>query len=155
MGLNIASHAIAQGRAAAERIHAHLRGLPEPRVELDGAAIGQERVQTDFYTTTPRVSIPEVDVEERLADPAREVSATVSEDAFLREAERCLSCGSCFGCQHCWMYCNARGFTRLESPSPGRYFALSLDLCEGCGKCIDVCPCGFLGSLALEPDYQT
>lgn len=155
LGLNIASHAIAQGRAAAERIHAHLRGLPEPKAGLEGAAIGQERVQTDFYPTTPRVSIPEVDVEERLADPAREVCATVSEDAFLQEAGRCLSCGSCFGCQQCWMYCNAQGFTRLESPSPGRYFALSLDVCEGCGKCIDVCPCGYLGRFADEPNRET
>jgi NADPH-dependent glutamate synthase beta subunit-like oxidoreductase/ferredoxin len=146
-GLNIASHAIAQGRAAAERIHARLRGLPEPKAGLNGAVIGKERVETDFYPANPRVSIPEVEVEQRLANPAREVSATVSEEEFLQEVGRCLSCGSCFGCQHCWMYCNAKGFTRLESPLPGRYFALSLDLCEGCGKCIDVCPCGYLGNL--------
>ncbi|MDX1486882.1 MAG: NAD(P)-binding protein [Acidiferrobacterales bacterium] len=146
-GLNIASHAIAQGRAAAERVHARLRGLPEPKAALNGAVIGKEHVETDFYPTNPRVSIPEVPVEERLVNPAREVSATISEDEFLQEVGRCLSCGSCFGCQHCWMYCNAQGFTRLESPLPGRYFALSLDLCEGCGKCIDVCPCGYLGNL--------
>jgi Pyruvate/2-oxoacid:ferredoxin oxidoreductase delta subunit len=149
-GLNIASHAIAQGRVAAERIHARLRGLPEPKVELNGAVVGKERVKTDFYPTNPRVSIPELEVEKRMADPTREVSATISEDEFLHEVGRCLSCGSCFGCQHCWMYCNGRGFTRLESPLPGRYFALSLDLCEGCGKCIDVCPCGYLGALGEE-----
>ena len=149
-GLNIASHAIAQGRAAAERVHARLRGLPEPKIEPNGAAIGTERVKTDFYPTSPRVSIPELEVEKRLADPAREASATISEDEFLQEIGRCLSCGSCFGCLHCWMYCNARGFTRLESPLPGRYFALSLDVCEGCGKCIDVCPCGYLGVLASD-----
>lgn len=149
-GLNIASHAIAQGRAAAERIHARLRGLPEPKVELNGAVVGKENVKTDFYPTSPRICIPELEVEKRMADPTREVSATISEGEFLHEVGRCLSCGSCFGCQHCWMYCNGRGFTRLESPLPGRYFALSLDLCEGCGKCIDVCPCGYLGALGEE-----
>ena len=146
-GLSIASHVIAQGKAAAERIHARMRNLPESKIRLDGAVIGKEHMKTDLYPESPRVSIPEAEIEDRLADPAREITATISEDEFLREVGRCLSCGSCFGCQHCWMYCNGRGFTRIESPVPGRYFVLSLDMCEGCGKCIDVCPCGYLGVL--------
>jgi NADPH-dependent glutamate synthase beta subunit-like oxidoreductase/Pyruvate/2-oxoacid:ferredoxin oxidoreductase delta subunit len=149
-GLDIASHAIAQGRAAAERMHAHLRGLPQPQAAPNGAAIDGEHVQTDFYPESFRVATPEVEVERRLSDRHLEVSATISEDEFLHETKRCLSCGSCFGCQHCWMYCNAQGFVRLESPTPGRYFVLSLDACEGCGKCIDVCPCGYLGALSLQ-----
>ena len=149
-GLDIASHAIAQGRAAAERMHARLRGLPEPRPALNGTAIDGEHVQTDFYPESFRVAMPEVEVERRLSNPHLEVSATISEDEFLHETKRCLSCGSCFGCQHCWMYCNAQGFVRLESPTPGRYFVLSLDACEGCGKCIDVCPCGYLGALSVQ-----
>lgn len=62
----------------------------------------------------------------------------------MREAARCLSCGLCFDCEQCFMYCNAGGFTRLEETSPGRYFAFAFDACEGCGKCIELCPCGFL-----------
>jgi NADPH-dependent glutamate synthase beta subunit-like oxidoreductase/Pyruvate/2-oxoacid:ferredoxin oxidoreductase delta subunit len=150
-GLDIASHAIAQGRAAAERMHARLRGLPEPQSEPKGTAIDGEHVETDFYPEDFRVTTPEVEVERRLSDPHLEVSATISEDEFLNETKRCLSCGSCFGCQHCWMYCNAQGFVRLESQAPGRYFVLSLDACEGCGKCIDVCPCGYLGALSIQP----
>lgn len=146
-GLNIASHAIAQGRAAAERMHARLRDLPEPQAQLTGTVIEGGHVQTDFYPESFRVAIPELGVEERLTVPYREISGTISEEAFLHEAKRCLSCGSCFGCQQCWMYCNAQGFVRVESPVPGRYFALSLDVCEGCGKCIAVCPCGYLGAL--------
>lgn len=147
-GLGIASHAIAQGRMAAEQVHARLRGLAESGLEIGSTAIGREHVKTDFYPGGPRVSIPEIEVQERLADPHREISATICEDEFLHEAARCLSCGSCFGCQHCWMYCNAHAFTRLASPAPGRYFALSLDACEGCGKCIELCPCGYLGVLS-------
>jgi len=27
---------------------------------------------------------------------------------------------------------------------PGMYFTLLLDECKECGKCIEVCPCGYL-----------
>jgi Fe-S-cluster-containing hydrogenase component 2 len=42
------------------------------------------------------------------------------------------------------MYCTAGCFTRLEQPEPGMYYTLTTDQCLECGKCIEVCPCGFL-----------
>ena len=42
------------------------------------------------------------------------------------------------------MYCPHTCFTRLENVQPGMYYALNLDQCKACGKCIDICPCGFL-----------
>ena len=42
------------------------------------------------------------------------------------------------------MYCNRDGFSQIDQTSPGHYFAMSLDACEGCGKCIEICPCGYL-----------
>jgi ferredoxin len=42
------------------------------------------------------------------------------------------------------MYCTAGCYLKLEETEPGVYFALNLDQCEECGKCIEVCPCGFL-----------
>ena len=79
-----------------------------------------------------------------LAEPEAEINLTIDAEQAIEEAARCMSCGLCFDCQQCFMYCNAGGFTRIEETSPGNYFALSLDACEGCGKCIEVCPCGFL-----------
>ena len=32
----------------------------------------------------------------------------------------------------------------VESAGPGMYFTINLDNCKECGKCIEVCPCGFL-----------
>jgi Pyruvate/2-oxoacid:ferredoxin oxidoreductase delta subunit len=93
--------------------------------------------------------VPEICVAERLAAPETEVRGTIGEAQFLEEVERCFSCGLCFGCEQCFMYCNGGGFLRLDEPAPGSYFALKLDGCEGCRKCVELCPCGFLSAQPL------
>jgi len=32
----------------------------------------------------------------------------------------------------------------LNQARPGAYFSLAIDQCQGCSKCIDVCPSGLL-----------
>lgn len=143
-GPGIAAAAIAQGRLAAEAAHAELRGLPRPELEetrrpVDGAAI-----RTDYFDERSRGDLPRRPPEEWLVDPESEIDQTISTEKAYEEASRCMSCGLCFDCQQCFMYCNGSGFTRIEETRPGSYFALALDACEGCGKCIEVCPCGYL-----------
>ena len=143
-GPGIASRAIAQGRLAAEAAHAQLRGLatsPRPRPAVDPAS-----VKPDHYDARPRSGIHRRPQAEWLARPEVEIDETLTSEEACAEAERCMSCGLCFGCQQCFMYCNASGFARIVEPEPGRYFAMTLEACEGCGKCIELCPCGYLES---------
>jgi len=145
LGLGIAAFAIAQGRRAAEALHERLTEPTVRRPARDGeAAIGPELIKLDYHPGRSAAHPPRLDPVQRIADPAAEVSGRISEEEFLREVSRCYSCGSCFGCQQCEMYCTAGCYTRLEECQPGMYFTLSLDQCEECGKCIEVCPCGFL-----------
>jgi len=139
-GLDLASHAIGQGRAAAEAVHAQLRGLTSASSPPGAAA----RVQPDHYPAADRVRLPLAPVARRLADLRQESSSTIDEESFLREVSRCFSCGLCNGCSLCWMYCGGGGFIRLESSRPGHYFAFSTDECTGCGKCIELCPTGYV-----------
>ena len=140
MHQGMASAAIAEGKAAALRAC----GIP-PAPGLDehtGPIVKVER-----YTPLNRVSEHTATPEMRLSHPKMEVAETITEQEFLAEAERCLSCGSCIGCYQCWMYCNAGSFSPVDQPTPGNYFKFDSDLCEGCGKCIELCPCGFLSPL--------
>jgi formate dehydrogenase major subunit len=147
LGAGIAGLAIANGRKAAEAVHAHLRGLPPPAPVAAAAVISAATGKADYYAPKERAALPSLAVDARLAQPEAEVDQTLGEAAFLEEVMRCFSCGQCFGCEHCFTYCNAGGFTRLEEPQRGAYFALSLDSCEACRKCIEVCPCGFLSAI--------
>ncbi|HSG07192.1 MAG TPA: FAD-dependent oxidoreductase [Longimicrobiales bacterium] len=142
-GLGFASLAIAQGRRAAEEIHARVCGLEVPP-QRDPSDQEGPPVNRDFYPPRRPPKPRELPPTSALARPDAEVTATLLEEQFLAELDNCLSCGQCFGCQHCWMYCSSGGFSRVVESEPGRYFTISLDSCESCGKCVDVCPCGFL-----------
>ena len=142
-GPGVASAAVAQGRYAAEAAHAELRGLPRPKPEQRSVVNGAA-VRTGFFTERARREGPRRPNGAWLAEPEAEINLTIDAQQAIEEAARCMSCGLCFDCQQCFMYCNAGGFTRIEECSPGNYFALALDACEGCGKCIELCPCGFL-----------
>lgn len=145
LGPGIAGEAIVQGRHAAEALHARLRGLedgcsPDPV----GEEIHGEQVRFASKPASEAVHTPMLPAEERVRLGMTEVAGTVDEAQFLAEVQRCYSCGSCFGCEQCFMYCTSDCFTPLEEPQPGMYFSLNLDACKECGKCIEVCPCGFL-----------
>jgi len=145
-GPGIASRAIAQGRLAAEAAHAQLRGEAPPPLQSARPVLDPASVKPDYYDDAPRGDANRRPQEQWLAEPETEIDQTLTSDQALREAARCMSCGLCFGCQQCFMYCNAAGFSRVEEVEPGRYYALALEACEGCGKCIELCPCGFLES---------
>lgn len=144
LGLGIAGNAIVQGRQAAERLHAQLRGDHQGDMQEQAKPIGAERVRFESRPAGPATKAPRLSVQERLSADLPEVTATISEDAFLAEVERCYSCGLCMGCEQCSMFCTPGCFTRLQEVGPGTYFTLALENCEECGKCVEVCPAGFL-----------
>jgi Pyruvate/2-oxoacid:ferredoxin oxidoreductase delta subunit len=143
VGLGLATISIGQGRRAAESIHATLRGVPLPEA-VKKPSIGPERIKLDFYEAKARVTRRMLGPAERLAHPKEEVDAGVAFEAALVEVTRCFSCGLCFGCERCWMYCQNNGFKKAGAPRQGSYYTINLAVCDGCKKCAEECPCGFL-----------
>jgi NADPH-dependent glutamate synthase beta subunit-like oxidoreductase len=143
MNLALATTAVGQGRAAAESMHATLRGEALPEL-TKGPDIGPTRLKLDFYEAKPRTQRGHVEAAQRLADPHAEIDKGITKEQVIEESARCLSCGFCFGCERCWMYCTPSCFTKLSPPAPGSYYKIKLDTCDGCKKCVDECPCGFL-----------
>jgi len=143
INLGLATIAIGQGRAAAESIHAALRGetLAEPPPQ---PKIPATKLKLDFYEAKPREQRGAVPPAERLANPHGEIDLGITKEQVLAEATRCMSCGFCFGCERCWMYCTPSCFKKVSEPAPGNYYQVKLDTCDGCKKCADECPCGFL-----------
>jgi formate dehydrogenase major subunit len=143
--LGLATTAIGHGRIAADAVHAKLRGLPAPAGCAD-PAIDPKHIKVKHYAESPRSERTSRPVDEWLTKPDVEIDQGLVEEQFLSEAERCFSCGLCLGCEQCAMYCNQGGFTRLAEVEPGAYYTIALDRCEHCGKCVEVCPSGFLSA---------
>ncbi|MFT5113517.1 MAG: glutamate synthase (NADPH/NADH) small chain [Parasphingorhabdus sp.] len=63
-----------------------------------------------------------------------------------QEAERCMSCGMCFECDNCVIYCPVDAVFRVkkDKSTTGRYVDTDYDKCIGCHICSDVCPTGYI-----------
>lgn len=152
LGLGTVTRAIGHGRRTAEAMHAMLRGNGKTTSKVTPVLAASAGMDLDHYPPSQRTVESHRSVAERFAEPEREVKLAIDDDQFNEEASRCLSCGNCFGCQLCWMYCTGNSYTRQDKTAPGRYFVLDRAKCEGCGKCVELCPSGYLSA---EPTLVT
>jgi NADPH-dependent glutamate synthase beta subunit-like oxidoreductase len=62
------------------------------------------------------------------------------------EAKRCMSCGQCFECDNCVVYCPQTAVFKVpkSKSTTGRYVDTDYDKCIGCHICKDVCPTGYI-----------
>jgi len=70
----------------------------------------------------------------------------LEEKQTVEEAKRCMSCGMCFECDNCVIYCPQTAVKRTPKTEStmGRYVYTDYDLCIGCHICADVCPTGYI-----------
>jgi len=75
-----------------------------------------------------------------------ERSRCLTEEQAIKEADRCMSCGMCFECDNCVIYCPQDAVYRVkkDAGTMGRYVATDYNKCIGCHICADVCPTGYI-----------
>lgn len=70
----------------------------------------------------------------------------LTEEQAVAEANRCMSCGLCFECDNCVIYCPQDAVFRVkkDKSTTGRYVDTDYTKCIGCHVCADVCPSGYI-----------
>ena len=139
--LGLVTIAIFQGRLAAETIHHRLRGT-EPEVEKTLPIATHEQLHFQHYEKKPRHKNEVLPVEQRFADPDKEIKDGLTEQQVIDEAGRCLSCASCFECGNCWKFCSDNAV--IKPLKSGQRYEFKMDFCQGCKKCAEECPCGYI-----------
>ncbi len=146
INLGLVTEAIGQARKAAEHASAELQGKDAPKAAslLLATEERMKLVLPEIYPDKPATENAHRPVDEWITKPNEEIALGINKEQFLEEMTRCLSCGQCFGCERCWMYCTPGCFSKNENVQLGEpYYKLKLDKCDGCNKCQDECPCGF------------
>ncbi|MEJ2117277.1 MAG: 4Fe-4S dicluster domain-containing protein, partial [Alphaproteobacteria bacterium] len=69
-----------------------------------------------------------------------------TEEQAQAEGKRCMSCGLCFECDSCLVFCPQDAVFRLpkKERAVGRYVQTEYSKCVGCHICNDVCPTGYI-----------
>ncbi len=114
----LVTHAIGQGKVAADVINAQLMNtdyVPEER-----RVIPYEKIKTQYY----------------------EVCNVVGKFSAKKEANRCMSCGSCRDCGMCEQSCYYGAISRKTLPDKSYEYVVDESKCIGCGFCAGICPSG-------------
>jgi len=109
--------------------------------------ISHEKLFMGHFENTPRNirDMVEVSSDEVLGHFAERLKA-LDEEQVVAEANRCMSCGMCFECDNCVIYCpqDAVHRTPKSKSTTGRYVFTEYTRCIGCHICADVCPTGYI-----------
>jgi NADPH-dependent glutamate synthase beta subunit-like oxidoreductase len=97
------------------------------------------------YTARNRRHITHLNKDSALGNFEERLEA-LSEQQAVGEAKRCMSCGMCFECDNCVVYCPQTAVFKVKKTESmtGRYVATDYDKCIGCHICADVCPTGYI-----------
>ncbi|MGA7984897.1 MAG: NAD(P)-binding protein [Burkholderiales bacterium] len=168
--------AVGQGWIAAEGIDRHLRGEEqERRPKIDVHAfdlmrkLAERQLETNavhnyedrssryviphdelflgHFTYVPRNQrkVTMLSARKALGNFQERLEALAEKEA-VAEGKRCMSCGLCFECDNCVVYCPQHAVFRVkkDKSTAGRYVDTDYAKCIGCHICSDVCPTGYI-----------
>ena len=144
LGLETVAAAIGQGLRAATAIEDYIEGNVQGRLAQPPVVYSKD-LNTYYYEKGKRFSKEAVSIHRRLKN-FQEIYPSFDQEEITKEAERCFSCGLCYKCDNCYMYCPDNAVQ--ISPTTGKY-EFDYDFCKGCGLCAKECPCRYI-QMTLE-----
>lgn len=135
-------------------VHEPIRGTDASNVAIhnfdnrsDRYVIPHEDLYLGHFNHTPRNrrNIVSLTAEQALGN-FEERLLPLSEAQAVAEAKRCMSCGQCFECDNCVVYCPQIAVFKVpkSKSTTGRYVDTDYSRCVGCHICADVCPTGYI-----------
>ncbi|MGO8990224.1 MAG: NAD(P)-binding protein [bacterium] len=157
------AHAIGSGKKVALAIDCYLNGKDSeealrqiltgegPSISMFRYLHPQERLMnphvvtfdelnTDYFEPSRRQRETK-DLSKKRIKGFREITSGFTEGIALEEAERCFSCGTCVGCENCYVFCPDASIIKTGEVLSRQ---VDYDFCKGCGICFSECPRGVI-----------
>lgn len=140
--VDIAVTAVGHGRKAARAINAFLHGrtYKEPSPPRP---VKHTEMRLDYYKDAPRNDAEELAPETRIRG-FEEIHKTLTMERAIEESKRCMSCGLCFTCDRCRVFCPREAISRDKNRPVGQKMFSDYTRCSGCHICAEVCPSGYI-----------
>lgn len=157
------AHAIGSGKKVALAIDCYLNGKDSeealrqiltgegPSISMFRYLHPQERLMnphvvtfdelnTDYFEPSRRQRETKGPIKKRIKG-FEEVTSGFTEGIAMDEAERCFSCGTCVGCENCYVFCPDASIIKIGEVLSRQ---VDYDFCKGCGICFSECPRGVI-----------
>jgi len=142
LSLTLLTTAIGHGRKAAERIDDYVNGRPFERAEYEDV-IRFEKLKSDYFEVTPQHTRSHVHLTE-VKDNWDDLLNKLTPEDTEAESSRCMSCGLCFECDQCMIFCPQETITKFKKNPIGTVMFTVYEGCVGCHICSLVCPTGYI-----------
>lgn len=143
LGLALVTTAIGHGRMAAEQIDADF--LNRRLRNSTRKTVSHEALRLEYYPDLPRNENSSVPLADRCSKGfGLEADLGITEEQFMAEAQRCMSCGLCFECRQCLIVCPQRAIEEFPQNPTGEVMYTHYTRCIGCHICAQACPCGYI-----------
>jgi NADPH-dependent glutamate synthase beta subunit-like oxidoreductase len=149
-GPSMVVDALGDGKRAARDIDRVLSAeplRPEDSVEV----MPYEKLNTAYFRHSPRTEAPLAPAATRRTSQVTEVTLAYSREQALAEADRCMSCGVCNGCDNCYIVCP--DISVMRDTRENGHYSIRTHYCKGCLVCVQECPTGCL-ERAPELDFD-
>ena len=149
-GPSMVVDALGDGKRAARdigRLLANQALTGEPEVTI----MPYEGLNSAYFRRAPRIEAPLSPAAERSRSQQVEVTLAYSREQAVAEADRCMSCGVCNGCDNCYVVCP--DVSVLRDARENGHYSIRTTYCKGCLVCVQECPTGCLEKVP-EMDFD-
>jgi len=140
--IDLITTAVGHGRKAAEAINQLVAQQPLPgktRYEV----VTHEKIKSYYFEPSQKTKRSHIKIDS-VKNNFTEILQPLSDEMTVWESGRCMSCGLCFNCKQCLLYCPQEAISHNKNKPLGETMFTDYKKCVGCHICADICPCGYI-----------